>query len=104
VLAFVDYTVPHLETYRQYAKHTDVLPKARITEFIFAASPYSWFLPALAAVIAVDVFRRKNCSLQYLIWYVCIMVMLASIWTVLTMLGIFLVDPVFTFGPTLPSE
>ena len=103
-LGFLDYIIPHFEAYREYSKDTTDLPKSWLTTFILHAAPWSFALPVIALVVGVDIIRRESCAAPYLLWYVCIFMTSITVWTVLSMFAIFLVDPVFMFGRLVLSK
>ena len=102
-VAFLDYSIPHLEDYRQYALGRDHLPRAPIVIFVFRFCPFSWFLPIGAIGGAVDILRREACSARYLAWYACVFVTLCVFWTAISMFAVFGIDPIFTFGRMRPG-
>jgi hypothetical protein len=98
VAACIDCVIPHFEKYRQYAKGAEAVPKPAITQFIFAVHPYSFALPVCAVLLAVDILRRKTCVAAYLLWYACGFATLCVFWTAISMLAVYIVDPIFMFG------
>ena len=98
ISAFLSYTLPDSEQYRQYAKGTASLPKPRITSFVFALHSYSVALPVIAFGLAWDVLRRRSCTARRVLWYTSFIVTVSCLWTAAALLGVYLVDPVFVFG------